>query len=454
MRLKNNPSLALGAIVAVVIVLSLSFSSDEETIIQKKEENTTKVYVKDKDDAASDNAAEVRSALSSQIQQLQTQLQVMQTQLNDFEKKHQSLSSVVEAQDEGEMHYQIATDNESLLVRDPNNPNVNQPFSSTVSTLEDSEEKTPLVSIDGVPNYKYDNGTSDYAESDDPILWIGEDKGFLEPLKSVIGGGSPIDFSSQSQKKSEPTGVVPYATIDPEAILLDAFVYDVLIGISPNQTGLIEPYKFKLELSNENLMTSGIKLPEIEKMRMSGYAVGEWSTSCVRGYITSATFVFNDGRIFSVGSSSGEGKNPEHLAYITDSYGSPCLAGKKYSSLLEYASIHGSLKALSSIGEGISNAQFTNVEGANGFEQVFTGDQTKLALGSGLSGGFDAISQTVAARYANVRDLVVAKHESVIVQLTKAIEIDYDANGRKILNTDFNEELEKYYEYRDSLNNN
>lgn len=196
-------------------------------------------------------------------------------------------------------------------------------------------------------------------------------------------------------------------------------------------------------------MTSNIKLPQIRTMRMSGFVVGEWSTSCVKGYITSATFVFADGMISTVGSSENEA---ERLGYITDEYGEPCIQGDKYSSLNEYAAIHGGLSSLSSVASALSNAQFDTEDSLGGATQVFNGSQTKLAIGDGVSGGLTAISDTIAARYANVRDFVIARPETVIVQLNKAIPIDYDTSGRKILNERFEQQLQEYYETSNQSN--
>lgn len=445
MNYQSNPALKLVSILAVGSILIFLATSKEEAPVHQKEVVVSEVEkVKNSDDAASDTAAEDRARLSGQIQELSQSVTTLSQSVYKLTKENNELNErLLNIKKESEkVNIQTDIHNSNF---DESNPNVEQSISEALDGFKNGDEQ-PLDDDFRIQ--------TEAAAKSDKISWIGEDKGFLQSFTDDVSAVA-LDFSENSnQAQEEKSGVIQYATIDREAVLFDAFVFDTLIGVSPNQTGsVIEPYRFKVELSNQNLMTSGVNLPEIETMRMSGYSVGEWSAGCVRGYITSATFVFKDGRISTFGNKNASATQGEKIAYITDEYGNPCFIGKKFSSLLEYASIHGGLKSLSSIGEGLSSAQFTSVDGANGFEQVFTGDQSKLALGSGLSGGFDAVSQTVAARYANVKDIIVSKPQRVIVQLTAQVEIDYNANGRKLLNHDFNEELSKYYEEKAQLNN-
>lgn len=434
---KNNPALFLGFIVIGFIALSFFLSSSDEPVaVQKVQTNTEKVIVKNSDDAASDTAAEDRKRLSQQIDQIMVSLNGLNSELQAQNRENDMLKAkIADLTTNGNLDVNYSTD-DSITNRDLTDPNVGSSFENEILGFEGDKKQADSVLDTG---YRIDESENDV----DSLEWIGKEDGFINSITNSFQENIPLPEQAGSKEEREKSGIIQYATIDPEAVLFDAFVFDSIIGVSPNQTGIVEPYRFKLELSNENLLTNGFQLPEIESMRMSGYAVGEWSTSCVKGFITSATFIFKDGRIHTVGNADN---SSEKLAYITDQYGSPCIMGDKYSSLLEYASIHGGLSALSSIGEGLSNAQFTTTGADSGLQQAFTGDQGKLALGEGLTGGFDAISQTVAARYANVRDVIVAKPDFVIVQLSQAIEIDYDANGRKVLNPDFENELDEYYE--------
>ncbi len=439
MLAKNNPALFLLAIIVVIFGGVFIFSSSDEVVpIQKVEHKTEKVVVKNSDDAASDTAAEDRLRLSQQMDQVIVSLNSLNDELSKQKRNNEMLKAKVAEltanNPDAGSNFEIMTDSDDST-KNNLDPNVNNSFENELNNFSTGDSGNDVL------NTGY---TIDKSESDvDAIEWIGEDKSFMESFSSAVKENIELPIQTPNSKDKEHTGIVQYATIDPEATLFDAFVFDSLIGISPNQTSVIDPYRFKLELSQENLLTNGFQLPEIESMRMSGYAIGEWSTSCVKGYITTATFIFQDGRIHTVGSSDNES---DKIAYITDEYGSPCIVGEKYSSLLEYASIHGGLKSLAAIGEGLSNAQFTTQGTGDNLQQVFTGDQSKLALGEGLSGGFDAMSQTIAARYANVRDVIVAKPERVTVLLSKPIEIDYNANGRKVLNHEFENELESYYE--------
>lgn len=320
---------------------------------------------------------------------------------------------------------------------------------------DDSKRKGAGVTLDGYTVSTQSNGGGQKNGNEDSIEWIvpegvesseeGGLTGFLSEAKDTIPFNN---VKSEEQKRKE--RLIQYATIDADAILFGAISLNALIGVTPTDGSVQSPFQFKVELGQENLATSGVYMPDIALMRFSGYAVGEWSTGCVEGRITSATFVFNDGAIASVTpvdpmKGGGDGKN-NSIGYLSDRHGTPCIKGEKHSTLLEYASITGSLSGLSAIGEGLANAQFDIDKTSTGLTQAFTGNQLELAVGDGLSGGINAINQVVAQRYANVRDIVVAPAGEYVLNMTKQLNIDYDPNGRKLINHDFDTELEAYRE--------
>jgi integrating conjugative element protein (TIGR03752 family) len=283
----------------------------------------------------------------------------------------------------------------------------------------------------------------------DSIVWINpvgsrdkENGGLFGDIQESGGGLFGEDGEGEGETEEDKVKVIEYATLDKEAVLFDALLATDMVGVVPTDGNVQSPFPFKLELGKENFATSNIYMPHLAKMRMSGYAVGEWGKSCVQGIITSATFVFEDGVIATVSGDEG-GK----LAYVTDAYGDPCISGKKYSNLSEYASISGGLSALGAVGSAISAQQFTPTQSAGTTSQVFTGNTAKNAIGSGVSGGLDTVNQAIAARYANVRDLIVARaNQVVVIHLLEQLNIDYDPNGRRVINEQFDEELEAYYE--------
>jgi integrating conjugative element protein (TIGR03752 family) len=279
--------------------------------------------------------------------------------------------------------------------------------------------------------------------------------GFIDKTNNAFDISKELASNSASKIVN-----IQYATIDKEAILYDAIILTELVGVVASSSTVKSPFNFKLELGQDNLATSGIYMPHLAEIRMSGYGVGEWVTSCVQGIITSATFVFSDGTISNAvvgkdASDQGSGGNQGQIGYITDEYGSPCIKGDKYSDLAEYASVTGGLSVLSGIGSAVSNAQYDTQSSATQVNKVFTGDIAQSIGGEGLEVGANAFNQVMASRYKNIRDLIVADAgQYVTVHLSKQLDIDYNPIGRKILNKNFEEELNEYYEQQDSLYDN
>ena len=461
--LQNSPALKLaGIVVAIVAVVGVfsALSSDDDAIVtaDSKPDHIQKAKPVKADPDAQDTAAQDRARISAQMAQ-------MLNRVDELEKLAQQVGSPVgDSSDdiEGEKISQLIEQKIqekyglSLPSEGSTSMWVGQSSDEVLSDYVVAEE-ADAEQGQGEPlpqniNFSDDAGASSgefsvgaFTSSND-VEWVmpadAKEDGLFESFSKEK---ERINFG-ESKEEKEKDKFVQYATIDKEAILYDAVVLTELVGVTPYSGKVTSPYYFKIELGRENLMTSGIHLPHIAQMRMSGYAVGEWTTSCVQGVITSATFVFEDGTISSVGATESEAQGGG-IGYLTDPYGSPCIKGRKYSDLMEYAAVAGGLAGLASIGEGCANAQFDVSETANGLQQAFTGNSGELAVGEGLSGASNATAEVIAKRYENMPDLVIAPPgQYVVVQLTQQLEINYDPEGRKILNDNFESDLAEYYE--------
>jgi integrating conjugative element protein (TIGR03752 family) len=349
------------------------------------------------------------------------------------------------------MQEQVGGSNSMLVETDVN---------ELLTNIDESNNETPksTASLGGyVIGDEKSTSTEVQYEWTSPIGEESSEKGLIDGFINKADGAFDIskEFAGNTSTKIKS---IQYATIDKEAILYDAVILTELVGVVASSSTVKSPFKFKLELGQDNLATSGINMPHLAEIRMSGYGVGEWVTSCVQGIITSATFVFSDGTISNAvigksgsGKSSG-GNNQGQIGFITDEYGSPCIKGEKYSDLAEYASVTGGLSVLAGFGSAATNAQFDTQSNASQVNKVFTGDMVKNMAGEGLESGASAINQVMAARYKNIRDLVVADAgQYVTVHLSQQLNIDYDPNGRKILNQNFDVELSEYYEQETNL---
>ncbi|MDE9558134.1 TIGR03752 family integrating conjugative element protein, partial [Xenorhabdus bovienii] len=100
---------------------------------------------------------------------------------------------------------------------------------------------------------------------------------------------------------------------------------------------------------------------------ISGTATGDWTLSCVRGDVTSITFVFADGRVRTVPQSSNRtdgnnnGSNGRSnggaIGWISDESGIPCISGERKTNAGTYLPTLFALTAAASAGDTFSQNQ-------------------------------------------------------------------------------------------------
>ncbi len=463
--LQNSPALKVASIavgIVVVVALYSAFSGDEKPAQTNgqsvQHQQVTKPVEADPD--AADTAAQDRARLSAQMQEILLKVKALESdksnQVNPQEGVSTSdITKLVEqklAELNGNTPPSPSKPSTSMTVAQSTDDALSDYVVSGDTPLNKNQPASEQINFDAPVESEQTVGLSGFSvgafSNDNEVQWVmpadAKEGGFIDGFMKET---DKLNFAESKEEKKKKQ-FVQYATIDKEAILYDAVVLTELVGVTPYSGQVTSPYYFKIELGRENLMTSGINLPQIAQMRMSGYAVGEWTTSCVQGIVTSATFVFEDGTIASAGATQSEAQG-SGIGYLTDPYGSPCIKGEKYSDLAEYVAVAGGLGAVSAIGDGISNAQFDMTQTATGLQQAFTGSSMQLALGEGLSGSTSAASEIIAKRYESTRDLVIAPPgQYVVVQLTQQLDINYDPEGRKILNHDFEQDLAEYYEQK------
>ncbi|MCP1367186.1 TIGR03752 family integrating conjugative element protein, partial [Halomonas sp. BBD48] len=120
---------------------------------------------------------------------------------------------------------------------------------------------------------------------------------------SEVGGFASRTASAAEAKvtgQPDASTVEPVYTIPENSTLMGSLGMTALLGRVPVDGTVNDPYPFKVMIGNDNLTANGIVLPEVQAAVASGTATGDWTLSCVRGNITSMTFVFQDGTIRTV----------------------------------------------------------------------------------------------------------------------------------------------------------
>jgi integrating conjugative element protein (TIGR03752 family) len=469
--LESSPFLRLisyvGGVVIIVLLVNVFTAGDNNPSQGVHGNNPPSVVVTEKA-AIDDSMSETLEAVSQQLGVTSEKFEKLRISSNeDNDRLRAELDELKKSNETDNIDMDKLTIYVNNLVNKKINSKNNDQLSGSSSMHVESDINDIILNEnDDITLGGYVVGAESENNSNQEYEWtypVGEketESGLFDGFMNKTNAAFDISKELASNSKSKIDNI-QYATIDKEAILYDAIILTELVGVVASSSTVKSPFNFKLELGQDNLATSGIYMPHLAEIRMSGYGVGEWVTSCVQGIITSATFVFSDGTISNAvvgkdASDQGSGSgNQGQIGYITDEYGSPCIKGDKYSDLAEYASVTGGLSVLSGIGSAVSNAQYDTQSSATQVNKVFTGDIAKSIGGEGLEVGANAFNQVMASRYKNIRDLIVADAgQYVTVHLSKQLDIDYNPIGRKVLNKNFEEELNEYYEQQNSLYDN
>jgi len=128
-----------------------------------------------------------------------------------------------------------------------------------------------------------------------------------------------------------------------------------LVGRIPVKGVLTDPYPFKIVFSDDTLAANGLRIPGLRQMIVSGYTEGDLNLLSVRGWVTSLTFVFQDGTISTTTSNDnniGHFTKQNALGYLSDAYGNPFIRGRLTTNAPTYVTVNGVL----STGVGVANA--------------------------------------------------------------------------------------------------
>ena len=253
---------------------------------------------------------------------------------------------------------------------------------------------------------------------------------------SVSRGASSLE--SRATGQPDAALLEPVYTVPANATLMGSLGMTALIGRVPVNGTVSDPYPFKVIIGKDNLTANHIEIPEVHSAIVSGTATGDWTLSCVRGAITSMTFVFEDGTVRTIpqpatGNLSRTQSSDDVLGYISDPYGIPCVSGIRRSNAKEYL---GSRALITAAGAAVASSlidESTGVATINTDGSVSTAISGNQAAASVLTNGISDISDWVNRLYGEAFAAVyVQPGVQVAVHIDQPLEIDYDQAGRKV----------------------
>lgn len=246
---------------------------------------------------------------------------------------------------------------------------------------------------------------------------------------------------------NETVKAIPYYTIPAGADLTNTTLLSALIGEVPNEGKLMQPlFPFTALVSRGDLMASnGVSLPsDILGMKINGYAIGVGSflddISCVRAYVTSALFTFQDGHFVTIGTEEMKNTtdlvNNDSLGYLTTAFGNPCIHGKYITNAPRVLAAMMASGSIQGVGAALSQWQMSTMTGASGVTQAPTGSFGRFATGGALSEGSVKVADWLEKRIQGSFDMVfvpasLGNHPTHLsLHLTKTIQLDKQPNGR------------------------
>ncbi|WP_133139264.1 TIGR03752 family integrating conjugative element protein [Legionella genomosp. 1] len=246
---------------------------------------------------------------------------------------------------------------------------------------------------------------------------------------------------------SEDKNNIPYYTIPAGSDLGRTTLLSALIGEVPVEGKLMQPlFPFSAIINRGDLMAAnGIPLPpNISGMKVNGYAIGVGSfldnISCVRAYVTSALFVFDDGHFVTVGkeqmTGTAEMVNNESLGYLTTAFGNPCIKGQYFTNAPRVLTALVASDGIKGFGNALSQWQMTYTANANGATGTPTGSMGNYALGGALSQGTVKAADWLEKRIQGSFDMVFVpasqgyRPTQLSFHVTQTINIDKETNGR------------------------
>lgn len=266
---------------------------------------------------------------------------------------------------------------------------------------------------------------------------------YWEQLKNKY---QPLKSSTTALKNKDIT-TIPYYTIPAGSDLGRTTLLSALIGEVPVEGKLMQPlFPFSAMVNRGDLMAAnGVPLPpDIAGMKVSGYAIGVGSfldnISCVRAYVTSALFVFDDGHFVTIGkeqmSGTAEMVNNESLGYLSTAFGNPCIKGQYFTNAPRVLATMVAADGVKGFGNALSQWQMTYSANANGASSTPTGSMGKYALGGALSEGSVKAADWLEKRIQGSFDMVFVpasigyKATQLSLHLTQTIKLDKKTKGR------------------------
>lgn len=414
MAMHNTNSLLKYAVSAVLLVLLLilvlSHSGKKQSLSSTDVQQSETHVI---DNADRDSAAESLQTLTAELVGTKKEISEVTKSNDELKKKNDDLLKKIDD-----------TQNESKST-----------FSEEIQEL-----KNQVSNLTSLSN----NDGSSMGES--KIITTVTDLSVSTGLNKVLTGGySQQNINSNSEQKSDKDDEqIPYYTIPANGTSVKDKLMTALVGRIPVKGVVSDPYPFKIVISDDNLAANGLRVPHLLQMVVSGYCEGDLNLLSVRGWITSLTFVFDDGTISTTTSNDNDIGNftkSNSLGYLSDEYGNPFIRGKLITNAPTYLGGNVALGMATGAANAYSQGQTTSTSSSlsGTSDSTVTGSTGKYVVGQSLASGMGEASDWWHDRQQQSFDAIYVptadennQSINIAVNFAKEIHIDYNKNGRKL----------------------
>ena len=258
-------------------------------------------------------------------------------------------------------------------------------------------------------------GYEPFAQPRDTWHWV-------ESMESEFGSGEIVNENPIDS---------PRYTIPQNATLVNSTTMTALIGRVPVENRITDPLPFKVVTGADNLAANGLTIDGLEGSIWSGFVVGDWALACVTGTLTSVTFVFDDGRIRTIGQNNHGG---ERIGWISDERGVPCIAGERKTNVRSWLLAQLGVNASRSAAESLANANTTVQQNPLGIKEAFiSGEIREFVMGKSLSSTGNSLADWLTSRASQEFDAIfVPTDQAVAIHVDRPLHIDYETEGRSL----------------------
>ena len=452
-KLGTKGTWPLFIIVAIILGAVVVNTSNEPS--QTRQSNTTGTA----NDISGDNSEEALKTVSSQYlaqeqktKQLQNELQVLKDQIknentSDAPRSESRLEAIL-AEEMQRVRGEIGKLNERVT------NTTNTTNNTYADQANDTEPSNPNGAYSGYVLNNSDlsglgwDDQNNNRNNDESRLAMSRIPGYasIVPLTdnvpSTLSTASTVDVQSTRQTEVTEESPSPIKTIPARSTLLGAKAMTALIGRVPISGRLEDPYPVKLIVGSNNLAANGHSIHGLDGIIFDGVAKGDWNLGCVSVNIVGGTYIFDDGRIQHLTSSTGNAidaatsaESRSNIGYISNPQGVPCIPGKRITDAHKQAAFLALLSYGSGRFRGRSQSETTNITSgtAGTSTSSVTGDASAFETNAAVADSIDTVSRIYQERIQTTTDAVVAEAgQEVAIHITHDLYIDYQPTARRL----------------------